>query len=405
MLRSAFMPLVLLVGCVLLGFALAFLAQLISGMPDPTYASPLAMRLALGSGVWGIVLLVSRMTGLHGAATAAWLWMSGLAVVTAATLPGLSPYFLFPSLVAAVLLLATARLPGGWSSSLGQTALFVSALGALAVWLQLVVSGEGLMGLKLHPLFTVPAAFGLVTLVPLIAAQRLRDRLWANSAAACLIAAVIGAAVAGLLPSYSIASPQRLNLIYFESGKRPARWIAETAWKAAATEPIPAQLKNAGHFRFDADAYSGLGLGSAYVAGAGAPRYPLPNATITSDRKEGATRVVSLLLRGSLETDTMSLRIPKEAKLRSIRIRGENVPFTPDWSGNSLLICNGRDCRDLAVTLTLGNSGATAIPVAERRYGLPPFGASLAAARPATAMPSQSGDGLILMSKLQLPPG
>jgi hypothetical protein len=404
MLRSAFMPLVLLVGSVLLGFALAFLAQVISGMPDPAYAYPLAMRLALGIGVWGMVLLVSRIAGPHGAATSAWLWMSGLAAVTAATLAGLSPYFLFPSLVAAVLLLATARLRGGWSAPWGQAALFVSALAALVIWLQLVVSGEGLMGLKLHPLFTIPAAFGLMTLVPLIATQRLRDRLWANSAAACLIAAVVGAAVAGLLPSYSIASPQRVNLIYFESGNRPARWIAETAWKATATEPIPAQLKNAGRFHFDPDAYSGLGLGSAYVvdAGAGAPRYPLPKATITNDRKVGTTRVVSLLLRGSPETDTMSLRIPKDARLRSIRVRGDNVPFTPDWSGNSLLICNGRDCRDLAVTLTLGNSGAIVLPVAERRYGLPSFGASLAAARPATAMPSQSGDGVILANVLQL---
>jgi len=361
------------------------------------------MRLALGIGVWGIVLLVSRMAGLHGAAAAAWLWMSALAVITAATLPGLSPYFLFPSLVAAVLLLATARLRGGWSSPLGHGALLASALAALVIWFQLLVGGEGIMGFKLHPLFTVPAAFGLMTLVPLIASQPLRGHLWANSAAACLIVAVIGAAVAGLLPSYSIASPQRVNLIYFANGKQPARWIAETAWKGTATEPIPAQLKNAGRFHFDPDAYSGLGLGSAYVAGAGAPRYPLPNATLASDRKEGAARVVSLLLRGSVETDTMSLRIPKEAKLRSIRIRGENVPFAPDWSGNTLLICNGRDCRDLAVTLTLGSSGAIGIPVAERRYGLPPFGASLAAARPATAMPSQSGDGAILANTLQLP--
>jgi hypothetical protein len=244
-----------------------------------------------------------------------------------------------------------------------------------------------------------------MTLVPLLAAKPLRSRAWANSAAVCLIAAVIGAVIAGLLPSYSIASPQRVNLIYFENGKRPARWIAETAWKATATEPIPAQLRNAGHFHYDRDAYSGLGLGSAYVvdARAGAPLYPLPTATITSDRKAGATRVVSLLVRGSPATAALTLRIPREAKLQSIRVRGENVPFARDWSGNTLLICNGRDCRDLAVTLTLGNTGTIAIPVAERRYGLPPFGASLAAARPATAMPSQSGDGAILAGSVRLP--
>ena len=99
------MPLVLLFGCVMLGFALAFLGQVISGMPDPTYAHPIVMRIALAVGVWGMTLLVSRMAGPHGAVTAAWLWMAGLAIITAALLPGISPYFLFPSLVAAVLLL------------------------------------------------------------------------------------------------------------------------------------------------------------------------------------------------------------------------------------------------------------------------------------------------------------
>ena len=39
-----------------------------SGSPDPTYAYPLAMRIALGLGAWGMALLVSRMTDLHGAA-------------------------------------------------------------------------------------------------------------------------------------------------------------------------------------------------------------------------------------------------------------------------------------------------------------------------------------------------
>jgi len=402
MLLAGFMPLALLFGCVVLGFAAAFLAQLIAGTPDPTYAYPLPMRLALGIGAWGMTLLVSRMTTLHGAATSAWLWMAALAIVTAATLPGLSPYFLFPALVAAVLLLATARLREGWGSGAGQIALLVASLTALVIWFQLMVAGETLMGFKLHPLFTVPAAFGLMTLVPLLAAEPMRSRVWANSVAVCLIAAVVGAAVAGLLPSYSIASPQRVNLTYFESGARPARWIAETAWKATATEPIPQQLERGGRLHFDPDAYPGLGLGSAYVADAGIPRYPLPSVSTASDREEGGSRVVSLSLRGSPQTGALSLRIPQEAKLENIRIRGENVAVLKGWSGSTLLNCDGPDCRDLAVTLTLGSTGATVIPIAERRYGLPPFGKALAAARPATAMPSQSGDGVILANTVKL---
>ncbi|HSC19740.1 MAG TPA: hypothetical protein VLC74_12595, partial [Rhizomicrobium sp.] len=404
MLLAAFMPPALLFACIVLGFALTFLAQLISGTPDPTYAYPLPMRIALGIGVWGVALLVSRITTLHGAATSAWLWMAGLAVITAATLPGLSPYFLFPSLVAAPLLLATTRLREGWKNPIGQAALLVAALGALVIWFQLMVAGESLMGFKLHPLFTVPAAFGLMTLVPLLAADPLRGpRVWANTTLVFLLLALAAAVLAGLRPAYSKASPQRVNLTYFENDTQRARWIAETAWKATATEPIPKQLERGGGLHFDPDAYPGLGLGSAYVGDAGTPRYPLPSVTIAGDRNDAGARIVSLLLHGSAQTSTMSLRIPKEAKLRAIRIRSENVVVPKDWSGNTLLNCDGPDCRDLAVTLTLGSSAAILIPVAERRHGLPPFGAALAAARPATAMPSQSGDGVILANVVRLP--
>src|SRR5271156_2407352 len=106
---AAVMPLLLLVGAGLFGWFLSVIAQLVSGHPDPTYAYPTAMRFALGFGVWTVTLAVSRMASGNLAARASWIWFAFLGVIAAATLPGLSPYFVFPALVAAVLLLATAR--------------------------------------------------------------------------------------------------------------------------------------------------------------------------------------------------------------------------------------------------------------------------------------------------------
>ena len=117
------MPLALVIGSAAAGFALAFIAQVVSGHPDPSYAYPLAMRIALAFAVWGMALLVSRMANLHAAATSAWLWMAVFAVLSAALMPGFSPYFLLPAIVAAVLLLATSRLRDRWSSGTGQAAL------------------------------------------------------------------------------------------------------------------------------------------------------------------------------------------------------------------------------------------------------------------------------------------
>jgi len=395
-LGAAFMPPALIAGCVVAGFIVAFIAKVISGHPDPSYAYPLAMRLALGFGVFAVTLFVSRMTSARSAVTSAWLWMAGLGIVTAIFLPGISPYFTFPSFIAAILLLLTAR--RGWDDTLGRVAVAVSALGALIVWIALVCSGETLMGLSLHELFTVPAAFGLMTVVPLLAGRRTGAAMIGFGALA-----IACAVWQGVTPSYSAETPQRINILYFENGTAPARWIADTAWKAIGTEPIPDQLIRAGNLKLDADAYEGLNLGSAYVGDAGAPRYPLPAAQVVSDSKQGGHRVVTLAFNGSAETNVMMLRIPKEAKLLGIDFRGQHMVTPPGWSEATRLLCVTRDCRDMKVTLTLGNTGPLSFTFGEERYGLPAFGDALKAARPNTAMPSQSGDAVILANTLKLP--
>ncbi len=401
-LRAFAMPLAVLVGCGLIGWLLSFIAQLVSGQPDPTYAFPINMRLALGFGVWAITVLVSRMTSVHGAASAAWLWIAGLGVVTAALLPGISPYFLFPAIIAAVLLLATARAPGGWSGAWGQAALFVSALSAFVVWFALVSSGETLMGLSLHPLFTIPAAFGLMTIVPLLATHPMAQGAWRTNTAIFAVLSLACAVAAALQPAYSTVSPQRVNIIYLENGKAPARWLADTAWKATDTSQPPAALVKAGGFKLSAEAYDGLFPGKGWTAPAGAARYPLPASSVKSETGSDGMHKMTLSLRGSAGTSAMLLRIPKEMGLKAIDIRGQHIAMAGGWSGTTMLACESRDCGTEDVTLTYSNANAGNLVFAEERYGLPPFGDALKAARPVTAMPSQSGDAVVLLNSVRI---
>ncbi len=400
-LTAAVMPFALLVGCGLMGWLVSFIAQTISGAPDPSYAYPLALRTALAFAVWAIALDVSRMTNVHGAAASGWLWMAGFGVVIAALLPGLSPYFVFPGAVAAILLLATARAPGGWNGTAGQVALFVSSLAALVIWIALVASGETLMGLRLHPLFTVPAAFALMTIVPLLSARPMSRAAWGASAAAAFVLSLGFAVAAGLQPPYKPASPQRVDLVYFESGRGDARWIADTSWKGLGAEPISASLIKAGNLKLTKDAYAGLYPHTAYAAPAGAPRYPLPTATVVSDTRNGASRVVTLNLKGSDDADEMLLRIPQAAKLQAVGFRGQHVVPPAGWSGDTEFACVSRDCRDETIMLTMAGE-ASGLAFAEGRYAFPPFGAFLKAARPNTAMASQSGDQIILANAVKL---
>jgi hypothetical protein len=400
-LAAAVMPLVLLVGCGLMGWLVSFIAQTISGAPDPSYAFPLFLRTALAFAVWAITLDVSRMTNAHGAAASGWLWIAGFGIVTAALLPGLSPYFVFPGVVAAVLLLASARAPGGWNGMWGQIALFVSALGALVIWIALVASGETLMGLRLHPLFTIPAAFALLTVVPLLSARPMTRAAWGMSAAAAFVLSLGFAVAAGLQPPYKPASPQRIDLVYFQNAHGDARLIADTSWKGLGAEPIPASLIKAGNLKLTKDAYAGLFPHTAYAAPAGAPHYPLPVATVVSNTTKGASRIVTLNLKGSADTDEMLLRIPQAAKLEAVDFRGQHMLPPAGWSGDTEIGCVSRDCRDETITLTLAGD-ASGLTFAEGRYAFPPFGAFLKAARPATAMASQSGDQNILANEVKM---
>ncbi len=399
--KAAAMPLVLLIGGASFGWLLSIVAQIVSHHADPSYAHPLAMRIALGFGVWAVTLALSRMAAAKSSAAAVWLWMAGLGVVTAAFLPGVSPYFVFPALVAAVLSLA-ASARGGWAGGWGQAALLLSALAAFALWLPLAASGESLMGLRLHPLFTVPAAFALMTAVPLLAANSMTVAAWRASTAFSAFAAVASAVIAGFLPAYSAASPQRVNLVYFENGNAPARFIAATAWKALSTEPIPAPLMKAGGFRYDAEAWAGLGFGDGYAAPAGRPRYPRPAASVTGDRREGADRIVTVALRGSRGADGMIVHIPKDARLAGLDVRGQHLA-SQGYEGDTQLLCVTSDCRDLDITFKLASHRAVVLPFAEFHYGLPGFAAKLKEARPRTAMPSQSGDETVLADRVMLP--
>ncbi|MGD0867852.1 MAG: hypothetical protein ABSA49_20130, partial [Rhizomicrobium sp.] len=63
--------------------------------------------------------------------------------------------------------------------------------------------------------------------------------------------------------------------------------------------------------------------------------------------------------------------------------------------------CVSRDCRDETITLTFSGDPA-GLEIAEGRYAFPSFGAFLQAARPATAMASQSGDQIVLANAVKM---
>ena len=377
------MPLALLILTALAGLALYYIARLINGSPDPSYARPLALRIALALGVWGTVLLIAPMAKRP----VTWLWFAALSIIVSIFLTGFAPYFLFPAIVAAVLLLATARSP-----RLRPWALLIAAIPALILWIGFVAQGEILMGLAVPPLFTVPAAFGLLALMPLM--PELSRREWRASLAVSFGGAIVAAVIAGFQPAYSETWPLRLNVNYVEDHIRN-----RALWAADAHAPLPLSLRAAAKFESKPEKPYPGAFAEAYLAPAGPMRFDPPTANVTRGKNN-----VTLSLHGSPDTAQMYLIVPKGAGLTAFTINGKHFAAPPEWAkGDQVLIgCMTPDCRNATLTLNLSTRKPVTLMLAERRAGLPPFGKFLSRARPKTAVPSQLGDGTFVISKVNL---
>jgi Peptidase family M28 len=363
---AAVVPPLLLAACVGLGFVLHALAAWLSGHADPSFAYPTALRLALGCGVFAIAVVAAR----GASAIAIWLWFAALAIACALLAPGVTPYFLFPALVAAPLLLATVR--GG-----RDIALFVAALAALLVWIGLNQGSEALMGLQMHPLFTVSAAFALLPLLPLLKPAR----AWKPSAALLLGLALVLGTVAGFQPAYSARAPELLNLRYVENEGK-AFWLADPVTH------LPDKLRAAAKFSLQPQRVVERG----YVAPAGPARNLAPAALVS---RRGDKVTLDLKTAG----DAILLAVPAQARLQSVTIGGVTTAVS---ARRMSIICATPDCATARLMLRLASSKSVELLLVALRQGLPRDGEKLLKARPPEAVPSQMGDSTMLAAKIAI---
>jgi len=374
-LAAALMPLLFLLGALAAGFALEAIARLIAG--SAPFAHPIALRVSLAAGVWMMALLCMNGSG----ATASWLWLAGLGIAAAIFAPGVSPYFLFPSLIAAVLLLLTI----GFGRSV---ALAIAALVMLVVWIGFAAQGEAIMGIAAHPLFTIPAAIGLTALLPLMGAQKIGEGFWRFSVILSLLVALGAAITAGLEPAFSATQPERLNLRYVEQDGKS--W-----WLADPVNDLPDSMRTAAAFSKDPLV---LAAWRGYVAPAGIVQLPSPTATVS---RNGAS--ITLDLHGSNDADGMLLMVPPG--LSSVAVNGAQVLGLSGGSNPSMINCAGGPCATAHVVLNFAGPVARSVLVAETRYGLPSDAAFLLKARPDWAVPSgpPSGQGDMSFAAADVP--
>ncbi len=365
--KAFLMPPLLLLGAVGMGFVLHGLAAWISGEPDPSFAHPLALRLSLALGAFGIALLTAQAAN----AAASWLWLAGLAIICAIWAPGVTPYFLFPCLVAGPLLLL-GRARGFF--------LLAATVAAQVVWLPFNQGSEAIMGLSLHPLFMVTAAFGLIALLPLLAGSRALG----ISAALSLGVAVMFAALAGMRPAYSSTEPEPLNLAYVESDGK-AWWLADPV------AHLPESLRATADFSVRPQGL--LGVTSGYVAAAGVAHHPAPQANVA---RSGDSVTLELKADG----DGVDMIVPAKAEVRAVTVGGLATSVPPT---GLFITCGTSECTHTRITLALASSKPFDLMLISFRHGVQPEGAKLLQARPSWAVPLRSGDRTLLVTKIPVP--
>jgi hypothetical protein len=389
------MPGAVLAGCLAVGWGLHTIAALVSGYPDPSYAYPQWLRIALGFGMFAVILLCSRMAQPRLATLAVWYWIAGIGVVTAALLPGFSPYFVFPAAIASILLLIQSRLPGAWTGFAGEVAIFLAAIPAMVIWLSLASGSEAVQGLAMHPLITSSVAFGAMTLIPLIAGARLARGTWLAAFGGGAALAVIVAVAAGMQPAFSAIAPQRLSITLLDDHiAKKASWVAETS------APLPAALRAAAKWGAAPQKASAMSRGLSWVAPAGSVRFVPPSATVEV-APEGKGRSARLTLNGSADSDGMMMIVSNGGELTSFDI-GDQHFETKDGANpiGTIIGCSSPDCRSQTVTLHFATTKPVDVTIGEQRFGLPPDGQKIAAARPKEAVPSQNGDIVQVLKKI-----
>ena len=378
-------------------------ASLVSGYPDPSYAHPDYLRAALSFAVLGSALVTVRLAQTRESLLSAWLWTAVLALLLSMVARGLSPYFLFPVLIAAPILVGIAIYSDDWHSLPTQVIAVIASVPALIIWFSLAAAGETINGLLLHPLFTIPSAIGLAMIAPVLSGLPRRARLFFSSGA--FAASLLFAVIAGLQPPYSTNMPQRLSIQYVEvAGQGGALWAAD------AIAPLPSSLSTAASFSSQPGTAYPFAPFKAYLAPAGTPQFPYPSGSVGLGKTASSVRHIDIALHGSNLANQMILAIPKEGGLRGIAVNGKHFALTATSTDAtrrpySLIGCFSRDCAQAVIGLDLTTRNSVRLFLAEVRYGLPPAGRRLISARPSTATPSQNGDTTVLINSISVPAG
>ena len=348
-----------------------------------------ALAGAIGAGGW--VASRAGVRGTEAGVAAAW---TGAALALAAKAPGASFPILIPAGLLAVALAAERRAEGPARAAAALRA----AAGLAAGFFLLPIAAVLLDAIGFRGMAAVGALLGIAATVFAgdLAGLAPKNRSRAGRALAGVSVAALAIALA--LPPFSSDAPQRASILRLEDADAgSARWVVETD-----ADRLPASLERAMPFHVEPE-FPWAPPSRAFAARAAAPNLPAPLLRVADDRVEGGVRRIRGTLLSPRGAPAIRIAFPPDARLLSVAIGGRPVPPLP-----AALLRRAEGWRNyVCVTLPAGGipidiaarPGPLAFVVADRSGNLPPSAGPLLSARPASAVPSHSGDGTIVIRR------
>ncbi|HLU82936.1 MAG TPA: hypothetical protein VKZ43_05995, partial [Trueperaceae bacterium] len=279
---------------------------------------------------------------------------------------------------------------------------------------------ESLMGMLLSAAVAVCLSLAFTTLSPLLAEAPRVARSRFSVRAAVLLVCLIGVAGAVVLavraPTFSALRPQRFSIAHVTEAVQGEEASASWLLDRYPDSRLPEAYLQLGDLRSTTPEL--LPMGGPFALSAVAPLLGStpPLLEIVSDAVSGAgggaTRVVRMRLSSAGPFERLVLSVPSSVGVAQLSLPGtaytmELIPANTPAGGIAPFACYGAACNGLEVDLHLNSpeslDAAFDVAVIAQRSGLPPEGALLTAARPATSVPSQDGDVSVVMNSITVP--
>ena len=378
-------------------------------MPVNWVAHPFAIQAAFWCLALAVVSTVafafSRHAGFLGLWSGVWIWWALLSIVSAALTHGIA--YLFPLCLCVAVLAAvplifarTETQETGLAAVLAP--LVVAAVSGFELALQLysALGGQLIIGIA------IVVALLLTPIAP-VCADLLEVRGLSRIAvpATAIIATVLAALAAAVVPAFSAKSPERANIRFWQdadSGK--SVWLVQPD-----SRRLPEAIRVAANFvRQEAGPFPWSST-PAFLADAPHQELAPPTFTILESSETGSKRAYRALLRSERGAADVMVFFPPDSGVESVRIEGE--PVQPETerlrrflNGWIFYQCLTGTAKGVEISFTLPVGKPVEVYAFDESSGLPAEGAFLLNSRPLTATASGDGDNSLVSRRVELNP-